>query len=205
MSKIKLCGLSRLRDIQTANVCKPEYIGFVFAPKSKRYINPEQAKKLKSELLPDILSVGVFVNEDIKKIAELLNNGVIDIAQLHGNESNEYIKKLRTLTDKTIIKAFSIKSEIDIIQAQNSLADYVLLDTGNGGTGMVFNWELAKSIKRPYFLAGGLDLENIKSAVETLNPFAVDVSSGIETDGFKDKAKMTEFVKIIREIDERND
>ena len=205
MSKIKLCGLTRLCDIQAANICKPDYIGFVFAPKSKRYINPEQAKKLKSELLPDILSVGVFVNEDIVKIAELLNNGVIDIAQLHGDESNEYIKKLRTLTDKIIIKAFSIKSEIDIIQAQNSLADYVLLDTGNGGTGMVFNWELAKNIKRPYFLAGGLNLENIKSAVETLNPFAVDVSSGIETDGFKDKAKMVEFVKIIREIDERND
>ncbi len=205
MSKIKLCGLTRLYDIQAANICKPDYIGFVFAPKSKRYINPEQAKKLKSELLPDILSVGVFVNEDIVKIAELLNNGVIDIAQLHGDESNEYIKKLRTLTDKTIIKAFSIKSEIDIIQAQNSLADYILLDTGNGGTGTVFNWKLAKDIKRPYFLAGGLNLENIKTAVDTLNPFAVDVSSGIETDGFKDKAKMVEFVKIIREIDERND
>ena len=205
MSKIKLCGLSRLCDIQAANICKPDYIGFVFAPKSKRYINPQQAEVLKKELLPDILSVGVFVNDDITKISDLLNNGIIDIAQLHGNESNEYIKKLRTLTNKTIIKAFSIKSEFDIIQAQNSLADYVLLDTGNGGTGMVFNWELAKNIKRPYFLAGGLNLENIKSAVETLNPYAVDVSSGIETDGFKDKAKMTEFVKIIREINERND
>ena len=205
MSKIKLCGLSRLCDIQAANICKPDYIGFVFAPKSKRYINPQQAEVLKKELLPDILSVGVFVNDDITKISDLLNNGIIDIAQLHGNESNEYIKKLRTLTNKTIIKAFSIKSKIDIIQAQNSLADYVLLDTGNGGTGMVFNWEFTKNIKRPYFLAGGLNLENIKSAVETLNPYAVDVSSGIETDGFKDKEKMVEFVKIIREINERND
>lgn len=205
MSKIKLCGLSRLCDIQAANICKPDYIGFVFAPKSKRYINPQQAEVLKKELLPNILSVGVFVNDDITKISDLLNNGIIDIAQLHGNESNEYIKKLRTLTNKTIIKAFSIKSEFDIISAQNSLADYVLLDTGNGGTGMVFNWEFTKNIKRPYFLAGGLNLENIKSAVETLNPYAVDVSSGIETDGFKDKEKMVEFVKIIREINERND
>ncbi len=85
------------------------------------------------------------------------------------------------------------------------MADYVLLDTGSGGTGTIFNWELAKNINRPYFLAGGLNLDNIKTAVETLNPYAVDVSSGIETNGFKDKEKMTEFVKIIREINERND
>lgn len=205
MSKIKLCGLTRLCDIQSANICKPDYIGFVFAPKSRRYIDPKHAEELKKELHSDILAVGVFVNEDIAKTAELLNNGVIDIVQLHGNESNEYIKKLRTLTDKPIIKAFSIKSANDIFAAQNSLADYILLDAGSGGTGTIFNWELAKNINRSYFLAGGLNLDNIKTAVETLNPYAVDVSSGIETNGFKDKVKMTEFVKIIREINERND
>ncbi len=205
MSKIKFCGLTRLCDIQAANICKPDYIGFVFARKSRRCITSKQAKELKNELHSDISAVGVFVNEDIAKIAELLNNGVIDIAQLHGNESNEYIKRLRALTDKTIIKAFGIKNEADILEAKNSKADYILLDTGNGGTGMVFNWELAKNINRPYFLAGGLNLENIKTAVENLNPFAVDVSSGIETDGVKDKAKMTEFVKIIREMNERKD
>ena len=101
--------------------------------------------------------------------------------------------------------AFSIKSELDILAAKNSKADYVLLDTGKGGSGMVFNWELAKRIERPYFLAGGLNLENISTAVETLNPFAVDVSSGIETDGLKDSIKMTEFIEIIRKINERND
>ena len=205
MSKIKLCGLTRLCDIQASNICKPDYIGFVFVPKSRRYIDPKHAEELKKELHSDILAVGVFVNEDIAKTAELLNNGVIDIAQLHGNESNEYIKKLRTLTDKPIIKAFSIKSENEIFEAQNSLADYILLDAGSGGTGTIFNWELAKNINRSYFLAGGVNLDNIKTAGETLNPYAVDVSSGVETNGFKDKEKMTEFVKIIREINERND
>lgn len=197
MTKIKLCGLSRPIDIKAANSLRPEYIGFVFAPKSKRYVTAEKAKELKRLLAPEIKAVGVFVDETAQRVAELLNAGIIDIAQLHGNEDEDYIRLLRELTGKPIIKAFLIKSEEDIARAENSPADYILLDSG-AGTGNVFDWSLIKSIKRPYFLAGGLDCANVGEAIRTLQPYAVDVSTGIETNGLKDINKMAEFVSIIR-------
>ena len=197
MTKIKLCGLSRPCDIEAANELKPEYIGFVFAPKSRRYVTPEKAKELKQLLVPEIRAVGVFVNEDPERIACLVNSGVIDIAQLHGSEDEDYIKKLRTLTDKPVIRAFRIESARDIENAEHCSAEYVLLDSG-AGTGAVFDWELIQDMKRPYFLAGGLSLDNVGDAVEMLHPFAVDVSSGIETDGVKDRIKMAAFVAAVR-------
>lgn len=200
MTKIKLCGLSRPCDIESANALKPEFIGFIFAPKSKRYISPEKAKELKQILVPDIKVVGVFVKENPETVAKLLNNGVIDIAQLHGGEDEDYIMGLRERTDKPIIKAFRIETAGDIADAEQSTADYVLLDSG-AGTGMVFDWSLIQNIKRPYFLAGGLGVDNVKSAVETLHPYAVDVSSGIETNGKKDKNKMAEFIAAVRKED----
>ena len=200
MTKIKLCGLSRPCDIETANAIKPEYIGFVFAPKSKRYVTPEKAKQLKQMLVPNIKAVGVFVDEEVEPIAKLLNDGIIDIAQLHGNEDEDVIRRLRHLTNKPIIKAFRIETARDIANAQSCTADYVLLDSG-AGTGTVFNWNLIQSINRPYFLAGGLSPDNAKGAVTMLQPFAVDVSSGIETDGVKDKTKMAKFVAAIRKED----
>lgn len=195
MTKIKLCGLSRACDIEVANELMPDYIGFVFAPESRRYVTPEKAMELKQMLLPEIKAVGVFVNENTETIADLLNNGVIDIAQLHGDEDN--IQRLRTLTGKPIIKAFRIGNEADISNAEQSTADFVLLDSG-AGTGTVFDWNLIKSINRPYFLAGGLDVQNVRAAIAALHPFAVDVSSGIETNGFKDKTKMAAFVAAVR-------
>lgn len=200
MTKIKLCGLSRPCDIETANAIKPEYIGFVFAPKSKRYVTPEKAKKLKQMLVPNIKAVGVFVDEEVEPIAKLLNDRIIDIAQLHGNEGEDDIQRLRNLTDKPIIKAFRIETARDIADAQSCIADYVLLDSG-AGTGTIFNWKLIQHINRPYFLAGGLSPDNAKDAVTMLHPFAVDVSSGIETDGVKDKTKMAKFVAAIRKED----
>lgn len=197
MTKIKLCGLFRPCDIESANELKPEYIGFVFAQKSKRYVTPDKARKLKAILSPDIKAVGVFVNESVESVAELLGQNIIDIAQLHGDEDNEYITELRKLTDKTIIKAFRIKSATDVTNAEQCTADYILLDSG-AGTGTVFDWSLIQNVKRPYFLAGGLGVDNIASAVETLRPYAVDVSSGIETDGLKDKTKMAAFVAAVR-------
>lgn len=197
MSKIKLCGLSRKCDIEWANALKPEYIGFVFWSKSKRNVPPEKAKELKNLLSPDIKAVGVFVDEPIENVAELLNDNVIDIAQLHGGEDEEYIKKLRALSDKPIIKAFLLKSEIDAERAEKSTADYILVDSGTG-TGKSFDWELLKNISRPYFLAGGLCCENISQAITALDPYAVDVSSGIETNGCKDKNKMAAFVAAVR-------
>jgi len=197
MTKIKLCGLSRSRDIEVVNILKPEYIGFVFASNSKRYVSPEKASELKQMLSTDIQAVGVFVNEEVEAVARLLDKKVIDIAQLHGEEDDNYIKNLRTLTEKPIIKAFRIRNEQDIIAVQNSAADYILLDSG-AGTGTVFDWTLIQNIRRAYFLAGGLGLNNIRKAINELHPFAVDVSSGIETNGIKDEKKMAEFVAAVR-------
>lgn len=197
MTKIKICGLSRKCDIEAANALQLDYIGFVFFKKSKRYVSFEQAKELKSVLNTDIQAVGVFVDEPIENIVMLCDNGIIDIAQLHGNEDENYIKELRSKTDKPIIKAFCINSEEDVVKANESTADYVLLDAGMG-SGNVFDWQYINKINRPYFLAGGLSIENAEQAAELLNPYALDVSSGVETDGLKDKDKMAEFVSSIR-------
>ena len=197
MTKIKLCGLTRPCDIEYVNELLPEYIGFVFAPKSRRYISPEKAEVLREHLDDRITPVGVFVDEKIEVIADLIKRKIIDIVQLHGNESEKYITGLRRVIDCPVIKAFRIESEADIVSANNSSADYVLLDSG-GGTGKVFDHSLLKDIARPYFLAGGLDSENVVTAVKQLAPFAVDASSSLETDRFKDKNKMTAFVKAVR-------
>ena len=198
MTKIKFCGLKTLEDISFANELLPEYVGFVFAPKSKRYITPAQAEKFRGALSDKILAVGVFVNENPATVAELLNKNIIDAAQLHGNEDDTYIKNLRGVTDKIIIKAFQIKTADDITAAEKSLADFILIDSGAGG-GKVFDWNLVKNLRREYFLAGGLNPENVGDAVKILKPFAVDVSSGIETGGKKDFKKMIAFAKAVRE------
>lgn len=197
MTKIKFCGLSRRCDIEAANELKVEYIGFVFALKSKRYITLSKAEELKRLLDADIQAVGVFVNEEPEVVADLLERGIIDIAQLHGDEDETYIAQLRQLTDKKIIKAFRIKAADDIAAAERSSADYILLDSG-AGTGEVFDWTLLHHISRPYFLAGGLSPDNAGQASAVLRPYAVDVSSGIETDGRKDKTKMTAFAAAVR-------
>jgi phosphoribosylanthranilate isomerase len=198
MTKIKLCGLTRPIDIQMANLYYPDYIGFVFAPKSRRCILPEQAARLKKNLHPKVLAVGVFVNEDVKHVANLLESGVIDLAQLHGSEDEAYIRQLRKISEKKIIKAFQIISARDVEAATQSTADYVLFDSGAGGTGTTFDRKLVQNVKRPYFLAGGLSPTNVREAVENLRPFAVDVSSNIETDGFKDEKKIKAFIRAVR-------
>ena len=199
-TKIKLCGLSRIEDIEVANTLKPDYIGFVFWEKSKRNVFPETARELKIALLPGIKAVGVFVDEAPEKVAGLLDEGIIDVAQLHGHEDEEYMARLRALAPgKEIIKAFVIRSPEDLKAAEKSTADYLLLDSGTG-TGKAFDHELLKSadIKKPWFLAGGMNPENVGEAIDLLNPFGVDVSSGIETDGKKDPDKMKRFVEEVR-------
>ena len=203
MAKIKLCGLTRPRDIDAVNALMPDYIGFGFAPKSRRYVPAKRASELKERLDPGITAVGVFVREAPETVAGLLNGGVIDIAQLHGGEDEAYIHSLRAITDKPVIKAFRVETEQDILAARDSSADGVLLDSGAGGTGTVFDWTLIQRLERPYFLAGGLGLHNIQAALDTLHPYAVDVSSGIETDGLKDRGKMETFVRIVRTNAER--
>lgn len=205
MTKIKLCGIKTIQDIKIINEYMPEYIGFIFAPKSKRYITKQTAIHLKNALNEKISAVGVFVNEDAETVAQLLNDNVIDIAQLHGDETEEYIKNLRNITQKPVIKAFKIENAQDIQKAQQSTADFVILDSGKGGTGKVFDWLVIKDLDRPYFLAGGLNTDNIKTALVSLSPYAVDVSSGIETDGSKDADKVAEFVKIVRKHERKHE
>jgi len=197
MTRIKLCGLTRPCDIEYANELLPEYIGFVFAEGSRRYIAPEAAAELRSGLDKRITPVGVFVNEDIAAAADIVKRGIVDIVQLHGNESSEYIALLREAVSCPIIRALRVESEADIACANGSSADYVLLDSG-GGTGTQFNHDLLGGMKRPYFLAGGLTPENVGAAAEKFAPFAVDASSSLETNGFKDKEKMAAFVKAVR-------
>ena len=202
MTKIKLCGLSRACDIEEANRLQPDYIGFVFAKKSRRCVTAEQAGELKKQLRPEIRAVGVFVNEAPEAVAALLNSGVIDLAQLHGSEDAEYIRRLRDLTDSPLIQAFRICSKEDLSRAEASAADEILLDAG-AGTGTVFDWSLLRNMERRYFLAGGLNPENVREAIRDLHPYGVDVSSGIETDALKDRTKMAAFVAAVREENRR--
>jgi phosphoribosylanthranilate isomerase len=201
-TRIKLCGLSRPCDIEAANRLLPSYIGFVFAPGSRRYVSPAQAAELKGQTDPRIAVVGVFVNERPETVADLLCRGIIDWAQLHGQEDGTYIRRLRTLTDRPLIQAFRVDTEQDAEAAEASEADMVLLDSGRGGTGRAFDWSLVRRVTRPYLLAGGLNPDSVGQAMDLLHPWGVDVSSGIETDGKKDMEKMRAFVYAVRGKDE---
>ncbi len=197
MTKIKICGLTRECDIEAVNALLPDYIGFVFAKNSKRYVSPEQALMLREKLDRHIVPVGVFVNENTEQIAQLVRNGVISIPQLHGNETNDDINALRKQIKCKIMQAFRITSVEDIAKANHSAADYILLDSG-GGTGKPFDHTLIAQITRPYFLAGGIGCENVAELIDMYMPYAVDASSLLETNGCKDPEKMKEFVKQIR-------
>ncbi len=198
MTKIKLCGMTSEDDIKVINEVLPDYIGFVFANKSKRYISFDIAKLLKSKLDSRVKAVGVFVNEDIENIIYLVKNNIIDIVQLHGNEDDGYINKLRTKINSPIIYAYQIRSKADI-KSINKETDFILLDAG-AGCGETFDENLLDGFDREYFLAGGLSPDNIKEKIMSLHPFAVDVSSGIETEGKKDAVKMRKFVSLVREV-----
>lgn len=207
MTKVKMCGLFRDEDIEFVNEIKPEYIGFVFYKKSHRYVNKETARRLKSKLDKNIKAVGVFVDEDISFITELIDEKIIDMIQLHGHEDSVYIATLRDILSMSfakdsvqIIKAqlISTKEDVDKLSRSNSeLPDYYLLDSGMGG-GSSFDWNLVKELNRPVFLAGGLNPENVAEAIRLTSPFAVDVSSGIETDKVKNLAKMKRFIENVR-------
>lgn len=197
MTRIKMCGLRRPEDIEAAGELLPEYIGFVFFPGSKRYVPPETARALKAGLNPGIRTVGVFVDEKPETVAKLLSDGTIDMAQLHGSEDEAYLADLRKRTDKPLIRAFRVRGAEDALRAQASSADEILLDAG-AGDGKTFDWSWLRQVKCPYFLAGGLTPENAGRAVRELKPYAVDVSSGIETGGFKDIVKMRAFVRAVR-------
>lgn len=197
MTVIKLCGMMEKKDIEAANRELPEYIGFIFWEKSHRNLTEEKAKQLKDLLDKRIKAVGVFVDAQVDFIIRLYDNGVIDLAQLHGNEDEAYIAKIKS-AGIPVIKAYKVENKESLIRAERSSADYILLDAGKG-EGQTFNWQLLKEFKREYFLAGGLDPKNVKQAIDLLKPYGVDVSSGIETNKKKDTSKMHQFVTNARE------
>lgn len=202
-TKVKICGMTRMEDIQVANAACPDYVGFVFA-KSRRQIDFDTALRLKAELRGEIQSVGVFVNETVEKIAALVREKVIDAVQLHGYEDTAYIERLRAMARVPIIKAVRVQSPEQIQYYAKLPCDYLLLDTyvkGEwGGSGKSFDWSVIPKLQKPYFLAGGLNPQNVTDAVTALHPYCVDVSSGVETDGSKDSGKMDEFVKRVRSV-----
>ena len=197
-TKIKICGLKCPEDIAYVNEAKPDYCGFIIEfPKSSRNVTGDQVRILIAELDKNIIPVGVFVNAAPERVEELLLDGTIRIAQLHGQEDDDYIRRIQKNTGSQVIKAFSVKAAQDIELALKSPADYILLDQGGGGTGQTFDWSLIPEIKRPFFLAGGLGADILEQAVDTIRPYAVDLSSSVETDGVKDRSKILEAVSLV--------
>ncbi|WP_407413065.1 phosphoribosylanthranilate isomerase [Methanobrevibacter sp.] len=200
MAKIKICGLKRLEDIEIVNKYKPDYIGFVFAD-SKRKVSHDLASKMKKNLDSSIKSVGVFVDAEIEEILKLYGDGIIDIVQLHGNESEEYIKILKQNSNYQleIINAIEMSGDKNLLDYDDSLADYLLLDSGKG-SGKTFDWRLIrKDLKKEFFLAGGLNADNIAEAIMEFDPYAIDLSSGVETDGYKDELKIKEVMEALND------
>ena len=190
MAKIKICGLRRDADIDYVNAFKPDYVGFILTDGFRRSIHVDTARRLKSKLDKHIKAVGVFVNDDIAKINRLVSDGVIDIVQLHGNESAEYCKKINA----PIIKFFKpdMFSSIDEYDT-----DYYLFDSG-AGTGKIFDWSKIPETDRPIFLAGGINKNNLAKAIKEIKPYCIDLSSAVETNGVKDYNKIKEIMEIVR-------
>lgn len=195
--RIKICGLFREEDIEYANQVMPDYIGFVFWEHSRRYVSHDRAAMLRRSLKPEIQAVGVFVDAPPEEIVSLLQEGVIDMAQLHGEETEEEIQYLQAVTGRPVMKAVKVRSRRDVEAWLDSSADYLLFDSGMG-SGIAFDWGLLADVPRDFFLAGGLRPETLKRAVETVRPYAVDLSSGVETGGFKDLVKMRKAVMAVR-------
>ena len=201
MTKIKICGLKRLEDITYVNKYLPDYIGFIFA-KSKRMVDDATAAQLKRALDKRIKAVGVFVNEPIEHITALCRENIIDLVQLHGDEEEAYIKELKQRIPNEIIKAIRLKEALGPEDIQKFSCSHILFDTYNkeqyGGSGLTFNLELIPENINSYFIAGGLNAENILEVIEVCHPYCVDISSGVETNGIKDENKIRELIELVR-------
>lgn len=199
MTRIKICGLSRECDIDFVNEALPDYCGFILgAPKSPRNISIPQLHKLRSRLNPIIIPVGIFVNDPLEMILPLAKSRILGAIQLHGNESEDYIHALKEAVEIPVIKAFQVKGPESLRSAAESPADMVLLDNGSGGTGQSFDWSYLATFQGPYILAGGLGPDNLETAVQNHHPWAVDMSSGVESDGYKDRDKILAAVAAVR-------
>jgi phosphoribosylanthranilate isomerase len=203
-AKVKICGLTRMRDIEIVNACRPEYAGFVFV-ESRRRLLPETARELIGELSASIIPVGVFVDASPMEVAKIALQCRLGVVQLHGAEDASHLEHLRILLPPGVAvwKAFRIRNEASLLPMAEFPADRFLLDAWHpelaGGTGDMFDWRLLLKARAPgYMLAGGLTPGNVADAIRLAHPWGVDVSSGVETDGLKDSAKVTAFVESVR-------
>lgn len=206
MTRIKICGLKRPEDIETINTYRPDFCGFIINfPKSPRNISLQKLRELVKGLdRENIKAAAVLVDQPAEMAADILNEGLADLVQLHGSEDEDYMERLKRLTDKPVIKAFRIAERASLAKALESSADYILLDQGQGG-GRAFDWSLlegAAALKeRKWFLAGGLGPENICEAIKKYRPYAVDLSSSLETEGFKDAEKIKKVIELVRSME----
>jgi len=199
MARIKICGLFRDCDIDYVNEARPDYIGFVFA-QSRRQVGLEQARQMRGWLDRDILPVGVFVDAPVEQIIEIYREGIISMAQLHGQEDDAYIQTLIDRCGILVIQSVAVKTTADILRQLSSPADYLLLDNIAGGSGHAFDWQLIPAMDRPYFLAGGIDEAKMPAALAR-QPFGIDISSGAETQGLKDRDKIRRLLELARRAD----
>lgn len=197
--KIKICGIKNENEAKIINECMPDIAGFVFAS-GKRQIDINKAKILKKIINPEIETAGIFVEQNEDEILEIYNEKVIDIIQLHGDYDERTIKNLKEKTNAKIIKVIRVKEGFYKIE---TLADFILFDTYSkdkyGGLNKTFDWNIKIISNVPYFVAGGINENNIVEMVKKLTPYGVDISSGVEVDGFKTKEKVFNIIKIIKE------
>lgn len=203
MTKVKICGLHSESDVAIVKELQPDYAGFICSSGFRRSVTKEQIIAWTKDLPATMKKVGVFVNEEPEKVASYAKEGVVDLVQLHGHEDAEYVWMLRNFLERAdrpveIIQAIAVKTEADVQRLEESEADFVLLDSGRG-TGKKFDWSLIKKMQRPFFLAGGITPDNVIEAVDTFHPYAVDVSSGVETDGVKDREKVKRLIEQVRQ------
>ncbi|MGX7418715.1 phosphoribosylanthranilate isomerase [Carnobacterium gallinarum] len=195
---VKICGLMEPEDVRAAVAAKADYLGFVFAP-SKRQVTLQHARQLAKLIPSEIKKVGVFVDAPLTEVLQLIKSVPLDLVQCHGNETNAYLNQIPI----PVIKAFSMTNEFDSNSLTNCSATYLLIDKGSGGTGETFHWDdvtIPRHEQKRLFLAGGLTTEILQSANQYFHPFAVDVSSGVETNGKKDPQKIKAFIKKAKEV-----
>ncbi len=196
MARVKICGINSPEDVEIVNELKPDYVSFAFY-KNKRQVTYEKARKLKQILDKDIRVIGVFVDENTNVVASAANDDLLDVIEFHGNEGPGEIERIKAFTEKPIIQGFRIRSRADVELALDSHADSILMYS-DSESGVPMDWKLLKNVTRPYFLAGGLNADNIEKAIKICHPFAVSVTTGVETDGIKDREKMAAFIKMAR-------
>ena len=196
MTKIKICGLTSVEEAKDANMARPDFVGIVF-DRGRHFVSDEMAAAIRRQLFSEIPVVGVFSNDDPRHIINLVHAGTIQYVQLHGEESEAYLQALKKEVSVPCIRVVSVKTGEEVVKAEKTAAEFLLLDNGRGGTGRAFDWTRIPTLKKPWFLAGGIGLSNIEEAL-FYHPYAVDISTGAETDGRKDPEKMRRLVEIVR-------